>query len=290
MQDCPEQRHLPHQQPEHDRRRPSWRRSRRASGRRRRARVKLIDAKISRELMQLAEGGRFGVAFGGGNALGEGRATRPVPVHRHRRRSSASAIRRSTRAARVFAIYGELTAPVYQVARARAARCATTTTRTSVLRRRRRSASRSSRSSSSRCAARTRKRSARRVRRKPAARASASRASASCRMGSPNIQPETAKSYTLGLIFEPMPGMQRARSTSGRSSARTRSSRPTRRRSFRAGTPLHRRLPIRRSRGRMPNTFIYYDSNGELATVSGFYDERQPDDDRAASTSSCGAG
>ena len=25
-------------------------------------------------------------------------------------------------------------------------------------------------------------------------------------LGSPNIQPETAKSYTLGLIFEPMPG------------------------------------------------------------------------------------
>ncbi|WP_309639180.1 TonB-dependent receptor [Methylibium sp.] len=86
--------------------------------------------------------------------------------------------------------------------------------------------------------------------------------------GNPNIQPETAKSYTLGLIAEPLPGtsatldywkVDRKNEIVQADPNSIIGSLPT------TGTPLSR------ISGAQPNTFIYYDANGDIGTVTGFY-------------------
>ena len=87
--------------------------------------------------------------------------------------------------------------------------------------------------------------------------------------GDPNIKPETAKSYTLGLIFEPIVGssvivdfwkIKRKNEIvqADPASITRRARRPT-------GTP-NLRIP-----GALPNTFIYYGADGTLSTVTGLY-------------------
>jgi len=96
--------------------------------------------------------------------------------------------------------------------------------------------------------------------------------------GNPNIQPEKAKSYTLGLILEPLPGtsatldywrvdrrneiVQADPNSIIPASACTSACDGTN------GTPDLRSKKIA---GAQPNTFIYYDVDGALATVTGFY-------------------
>jgi iron complex outermembrane receptor protein len=86
--------------------------------------------------------------------------------------------------------------------------------------------------------------------------------------GNPNIKPETAKSYTLGLIAEPLPTtsvsldywkvdrkdeiLQADPNTIIGNLPQT-------------GTPGSK-IP-----GSLPNTFIYYDVDGNIGTVTGFY-------------------
>jgi len=95
--------------------------------------------------------------------------------------------------------------------------------------------------------------------------------------GTPGIKPETAKSYTLGLIFEPMPG----------TSATLDYWRVDRKNEIvqadpnsiiplgqcvnacdgTGGTP---NLINQQIAGALPNTFLFYDADGSIATVTGF--------------------
>jgi iron complex outermembrane recepter protein len=86
--------------------------------------------------------------------------------------------------------------------------------------------------------------------------------------GNPSIKPETAKSYTLGLVFEPLPGtsatldywrVDRKNEIIQADPATILAGRPN------TGTPLTN-IP-----GALPGTFIYYDANGDVGTVTGFY-------------------
>jgi iron complex outermembrane receptor protein len=86
--------------------------------------------------------------------------------------------------------------------------------------------------------------------------------------GNPNIQPEKAKSYTLGLIYEPLPGLSatldywRVDRTNEIIQADPNAiigNLPT------TGTPGSKIA------GAQPNTFIYYDVDGNIGTVTGFY-------------------
>lgn len=86
--------------------------------------------------------------------------------------------------------------------------------------------------------------------------------------GNPNIKPEEAKSYTLGMIFEPMPGtsatvdfwkVDRKNEIVQADPA-----------AITAGIP-DTGTPFTRVSGAQPNTFIYYDANGQIGTVTGFY-------------------
>ena len=86
--------------------------------------------------------------------------------------------------------------------------------------------------------------------------------------GNPNIQPEKAKSYTLGMILEPW------RSTS----ATIDYWKIDRRNEIVQADPAvilgdapQTAAPFTKLPGAQPNTFIYYDSTGQLATVTGFY-------------------
>lgn len=87
--------------------------------------------------------------------------------------------------------------------------------------------------------------------------------------GNPDIKPEKAKSYTLGLIAEPVPGtsasidlwnIKRKDEIVQADPAAI----------IPAGTP-QTADPFTKIAGAQPNTFIYYDSTGQLATVTGFY-------------------
>jgi iron complex outermembrane receptor protein len=87
--------------------------------------------------------------------------------------------------------------------------------------------------------------------------------------GNTNIKPETAKSYTLGLIAEPVPGtsltldywkVDRKNEIVQADPNSIIGNLPT------TGTPLSR------ISGSLPGTFMYYDANGDLATVTGFYE------------------
>jgi iron complex outermembrane receptor protein len=86
--------------------------------------------------------------------------------------------------------------------------------------------------------------------------------------GNPNIQPEEAKSYTLGIVFEPIAGtsltldwwkIDRTNEIVQADPNSIIGSLPT------TGTPLTR------INGALPNTFIYYNSDGDIGTVTGFY-------------------
>jgi iron complex outermembrane receptor protein len=86
--------------------------------------------------------------------------------------------------------------------------------------------------------------------------------------GNPNIKPEEAKSYTLGVIVEPLPStsatldywkVDRDNEIVQADPNSIIGNLPT------TGTPLTR-IP-----GAQPNTFIYYDANGQIGTVTGFY-------------------
>lgn len=86
--------------------------------------------------------------------------------------------------------------------------------------------------------------------------------------GNPNIKPEKAKSYTLGLIGEPFAG----------TSATLDYWRVDRRNeivqadpaAILAGKPLTG-TPSSKIDGAQPGTYIYYDVDGNVATVTGFY-------------------
>jgi iron complex outermembrane receptor protein len=97
-------------------------------------------------------------------------------------------------------------------------------------------------------------------------------------IGSPNIKPETAKSYTLGLIFEPIPGTSatvdfwRIKRKNEIVQADPASIVPATQCLVScdgtAGTPD---LRSSTAPGAQANTFLYYDSEGNLATVAGPY-------------------
>ena len=87
-------------------------------------------------------------------------------------------------------------------------------------------------------------------------------------IGDPSVKPEKAKSYSLGLIFEPTPGtsatvdfynIKRSQEIVQADPAAILGSAPI------TGTPLSK-IP-----GNQPNSFIYYDDTGTLAAVSGPY-------------------
>ena len=86
--------------------------------------------------------------------------------------------------------------------------------------------------------------------------------------GNPNIKPEKAKSYTLGLIAEPFAGtsatldfwqIDRKDEIVQADPAAIIGSLPQ------TGAPLTRIA------GAQPNTFIYYDADGNIGTVTGYY-------------------
>jgi iron complex outermembrane recepter protein len=87
--------------------------------------------------------------------------------------------------------------------------------------------------------------------------------------GNPNLKPEKAKSYTLGFIAEPWAGTSatvdfwKIDRKDEIVQADPASIIPT-------GTPLQA-TPLTKIPGNQPNSFIYYDSTGQLATVTGFY-------------------
>jgi iron complex outermembrane recepter protein len=87
--------------------------------------------------------------------------------------------------------------------------------------------------------------------------------------GNANIQPETAKSYTLGLIFEPVAGSS-ATVDLWRIDRKNEIIQADPATIIPAGTPLQG-PPSSRHPGAIPNSFFYYDDTGQLATVSGQY-------------------
>ena len=86
--------------------------------------------------------------------------------------------------------------------------------------------------------------------------------------GNPNIQPEKAKSYTLGLIAEPFAG----------SSATLDFWKIDRKNEIVQADPAsiignlpQKGTPLTKIPGAQPNSFIYYDVDGNIGTVTGFY-------------------
>ena len=97
-------------------------------------------------------------------------------------------------------------------------------------------------------------------------------------IGVPGIQPETAKSYTLGLIFEPIPGSSatvdfwRIKRKNEIVQADPASIIPaTQCINVCDGTAGNPDLRNAVAGGAQPNTFLYYDSDGNLQTVAGPY-------------------
>jgi iron complex outermembrane receptor protein len=87
--------------------------------------------------------------------------------------------------------------------------------------------------------------------------------------GNPSIKPETAKSYTLGFIVEPVAGLS-ATLDLWKIDRKNEIVQADPAAIIPAGTPLNA-APLSRIAGAQPNTFIYYDSTGALSTVTGFY-------------------
>jgi iron complex outermembrane receptor protein len=86
--------------------------------------------------------------------------------------------------------------------------------------------------------------------------------------GNPEIKPETSKSYTFGIVAEPFPGssasidyykIDRKNEITGADPA-----------SITAGLPLVGD-PLTRVPGAIANSFLYYNEDGDLATISGAY-------------------
>ena len=86
--------------------------------------------------------------------------------------------------------------------------------------------------------------------------------------GNPNIAPETAKSSTLGFILEPTPGTS-ATIDFWKISRKNEivQADPA---AITAGVPTNG-VPLSQVPGAQPNSFVYYDSDGNIATVTGFY-------------------
>jgi iron complex outermembrane recepter protein len=88
-------------------------------------------------------------------------------------------------------------------------------------------------------------------------------------LGDSSVKPEEAKSYTLGFVFEPMPGtsatvdlyhVKRKQEIVQADPA-----------AILGDAPLDGQAPFTRLPGLQPNSFIYYDDQGLLAGVSGPY-------------------
>jgi len=87
--------------------------------------------------------------------------------------------------------------------------------------------------------------------------------------GNPNIKPEKAKSYTLGFVAEPLVG----------TSATLDFYKVDRKNEIVQADPAliippgtsQTAAPFTKLAGAQPNSFIYYDSTGQLSTVTGFY-------------------
>ncbi|HEV8209436.1 MAG TPA: TonB-dependent receptor [Vicinamibacterales bacterium] len=88
-------------------------------------------------------------------------------------------------------------------------------------------------------------------------------------IGQPGIKPETAKSYTLGLIFEPIAGNS-ATVDFWKIDRKNEIVQADPASIIPPGTP-QTAAPFTKIPGALPNSFIYYDSTGQLATVSGNY-------------------
>jgi iron complex outermembrane receptor protein len=87
--------------------------------------------------------------------------------------------------------------------------------------------------------------------------------------GNPNIQPEKSKSYTLGLILEPMPGTS-ATLDYWRIDRKNEivQADPN---AIIGNNPVSGGTPFAQVPGAQPGSFIYYDLDGNIATVTGFY-------------------
>jgi iron complex outermembrane receptor protein len=88
-------------------------------------------------------------------------------------------------------------------------------------------------------------------------------------LGDPSIKPETAKSYTLGLIFEPIVGTN-ATLDLWKINRKNEIVQADPASIIPPGTPLVG-PPLSKIPGALPGSFIYYDGTGALATVSGHY-------------------
>ncbi len=88
--------------------------------------------------------------------------------------------------------------------------------------------------------------------------------------GNPNVKPETAKSYTLGFIAEPVAGLS-ATVDFWKIKRKNEIVQADPAAIIPDGTPFSDGTPNSKIPGALPNTFIYYDANGDLTTVSGFY-------------------
>jgi iron complex outermembrane recepter protein len=88
-------------------------------------------------------------------------------------------------------------------------------------------------------------------------------------IGNPNVKPETAKSFNLGVVYEPMAG----------TSASVDFYRIERKNEIVNTDPVNvigdavadPALANQRIAGRQPNSFIYYDVDGDISAVSGLY-------------------
>ncbi|HTT12515.1 MAG TPA: TonB-dependent receptor [Burkholderiaceae bacterium] len=86
--------------------------------------------------------------------------------------------------------------------------------------------------------------------------------------GNPDIKPEKAKSYTLGFIVEPV---QQFSATVDYWKINRRDEIIQADPNSIIGNLPTTGAPLSRIPGALPNTFIYYDSDGQIGTVTGFY-------------------
>ena len=89
-------------------------------------------------------------------------------------------------------------------------------------------------------------------------------------IGQPGIKPETAKSYTLGLVFEPIVGSS-ATVDFWKIDRKNEIVQADPASIIPPGTPLTGGVPLTKLPGAIPGSFIYYDGTGQLTTVSGNY-------------------
>jgi iron complex outermembrane receptor protein len=88
-------------------------------------------------------------------------------------------------------------------------------------------------------------------------------------VGNPSIKPEKAKSYSLGLIAEPIAGLS-ATIDYWRIDRKNEilQADPA---SIIGNNPVNGGVPFSQVAGAQPNSFIYYDIDGNISTVTGFY-------------------